>query len=103
MKAVRAANWTAPGHLRHRRGPDGLVGRALGLLLAWSTSFPGDARVRSMVHRDMNIDLYGLDLRLPGLDRPDGRPLDRRRDHRRGALPVPARRKVNRVTALRHD
>jgi len=37
----------------------GLIGAALGLLLAWSISFPGDGWVRSMVHRDMNIDLTG--------------------------------------------
>lgn len=35
----------------------GLVGGALGLLLAWAASLPGDAWVRSMVARDMNVKL----------------------------------------------
>ena len=73
MKAVGAANWQLQTIFVIEGGLIGLVGGALGLLLAWSISFPGDGWVRSMVHRDMNIDLYGLDLRLPGLDRRDGR------------------------------
>ncbi|HVC97167.1 MAG TPA: FtsX-like permease family protein [Pirellulales bacterium] len=35
----------------------GLAGGALGVLLAWVASFPGDAWVRSMVSRDMKIEL----------------------------------------------
>jgi putative ABC transport system permease protein len=35
----------------------GLVGGAVGLLLAWCASLPGDAWVRSMVQRDMNVKL----------------------------------------------
>ena len=41
------------------------MGGALGLLLAWSISFPGDGWVRSMVHRDMNIDLAGSIFAFP--------------------------------------
>ena len=92
MKAVGAANWQLQALFVIEGGLIGLVGGSLGLLLAWSISFPGDGWVRSMVHRDMKIDLNGLDLRLPGLDRRDGRPLHRLRDDRRGALPGPARR-----------
>lgn len=35
----------------------GSVGAAFGLLLAWASSFPADAWVRSMVLRDINIEL----------------------------------------------
>jgi putative ABC transport system permease protein len=35
----------------------GLVGCGLGLLFAWAASFPGDAWVRSIVQRDLKIDL----------------------------------------------
>ncbi|HKI17178.1 MAG TPA: ABC transporter permease [Isosphaeraceae bacterium] len=35
----------------------GLVGSTLGLLLAWAASYPGDAWVRSMVMREVKIDL----------------------------------------------
>jgi putative ABC transport system permease protein len=35
----------------------GLVGGGLGVLLGWAVSFPGDAWVRSMVSREMKIDL----------------------------------------------
>ncbi len=37
----------------------GLLGAVVGLLLAWGASYPGDAWVRSMVMRDMKIDLKG--------------------------------------------
>jgi putative ABC transport system permease protein len=36
----------------------GLLGGALGLLLAWGASFPGDAWVRSLVSRDLKIELH---------------------------------------------
>ncbi len=35
----------------------GLLGSTLGLLLAWAASYPGDAWVRSMIMREMKIDL----------------------------------------------
>jgi putative ABC transport system permease protein len=35
----------------------GLLGGALGLLLAWAASFPGDAWVRARVSRDLKIEL----------------------------------------------
>jgi putative ABC transport system permease protein len=81
----------------------GLVGGSLGLLLAWSISFPGDAWVRSMVHRDLKIHLNGSIFAFPRWI---------------GVLVVvstvgvtiaaalyPARRaaKVDPVSALRHD
>ena len=37
----------------------GLLGAGLGLLLAWAASYPGDAWVRSMVLRDIKVDLKG--------------------------------------------
>lgn len=37
----------------------GLLGAVVGLLLAWGASYPGDAWVRSMVLRDIKIDLKG--------------------------------------------
>jgi len=37
----------------------GLLGGGIGLLLAWTASYPGDAWVRSMVMRDIKIDLTG--------------------------------------------
>jgi putative ABC transport system permease protein len=37
----------------------GLLGAGLGLLLAYAASFPGDAWVRSMVERDLKIELTG--------------------------------------------
>jgi putative ABC transport system permease protein len=57
MKAVGAGN----GHLLCvfllEGALIGLCGGALGLLFAWGASFPGDAWVRSMVTRDLKIDL----------------------------------------------
>ena len=44
----------------------GLFGGSLGLVLAWLISFPGDTWVRSMVHRDMNIELSGSIFAFPG-------------------------------------
>ena len=66
MKAVGAANWQLQTIFVIEGGLIGLVGGALGLLLAWSISFPGDGWVRSMVHRDMNIDLTGSIFAFPG-------------------------------------
>jgi len=44
----------------------GLVGGALGLFLAWSASFPADSWVRSMVMRDIKVDLKGSIFVFPG-------------------------------------
>jgi putative ABC transport system permease protein len=65
MKAVGAANWQLQAIFVIEGGLIGLVGGALGLLLAWSISFPGDGWVRSMVHRDMDIDLNGSIFAFP--------------------------------------
>jgi putative ABC transport system permease protein len=65
MKAVGAANWQLQILFVIEGGLIGLVGGALGLLMAWSISFPGDEWVRSMVHRDMNIDLTGSIFAFP--------------------------------------
>jgi putative ABC transport system permease protein len=66
MKAVGAANWQLQALFVLEGGLIGLVGGSLGLLLAWSISFPGDAWVRSMVHRDMKIYLNGSIFAFPG-------------------------------------
>ena len=103
MKAVGAADWQLQAVFVIEGALIGLVGGGLGMLLAWAASFPGDAWVRSMVQRDMNIDLSGSIFAFP----------------RRIAATVvlltvgvtiaaalyPARRaaKVDPVTALRHD
>ena len=59
MKAVGADN----GHLQFiflvEGALIGLFGAGIGLLLAWTASFPGDAWVRSMVMRDIKVDLKG--------------------------------------------
>ncbi|MHB1558777.1 MAG: ABC transporter permease [Isosphaeraceae bacterium] len=65
MKAVGAANWQLQSIFVIEGGLIGLVGGALGLLLAWSISYPGDGWVRSMVHRDMNIELHGSIFAFP--------------------------------------
>jgi putative ABC transport system permease protein len=65
MKAVGAANWQLQAIFVIEGGLIGLVGGACGLLLAWSISFPGDGWVRSMVHRDMDIDLTGSIFAFP--------------------------------------
>jgi putative ABC transport system permease protein len=103
MKAVGAADWQLQAVFIIEGALIGLVGGALGLLLAWSISFPGDAWVRSMVQRDMKIDLSGSIFAFPAWI---------------GTTVVlftlgvtivaalyPARRaaKVDPVTALRHD
>ena len=66
MKAVGAANWQLQAIFVIEGGLIGLTGGALGLLLAWSISFPGDAWVRSMVHQDMKIHLQGSIFAFPG-------------------------------------
>ena len=65
MKAVGAADWQLQAVFVIEGGLIGLVGGAVGLLLAWSISFPGDAWVRSMVHRDMKIELTGSIFAFP--------------------------------------
>jgi putative ABC transport system permease protein len=57
MKAVGAGN----GHVQLiflvEGALIGVLGGGLGLLLGWAASFPGDSWVRSMVQRDMKIEL----------------------------------------------
>ena len=65
MKAVGAADWHLQALFVIEGGLIGLIGGALGLLLAWSISFPGDGWVRSMVHRDMDIELSGSIFAFP--------------------------------------
>ncbi len=57
MKAVGADNRDLQFIFLVEGAVIGLVGAALGLLLAWTASYPGDAWVRSIVMRDMKIDL----------------------------------------------
>src|SRR5258708_17163540 len=66
MKAVGAANWHLQAIFVIEASLIGLVGGSLGLLLAWSISFPGDAWVRSMVHRDIKVYLSGSIFAFPG-------------------------------------
>jgi putative ABC transport system permease protein len=66
MKAVGAANWQLQALYVIEGGLIGLSGGSLGLLLAWLISLPGDAWVRSMVRRDMDIDLSGSIFAFPG-------------------------------------
>jgi putative ABC transport system permease protein len=66
MKAVGAANWQLQAIFVIEGGLIGLTGGSLGLLLAWAISFPGDTWVRSMVNRDMKIDLKGSIFAFPG-------------------------------------
>jgi putative ABC transport system permease protein len=103
MKAVGAGN----GHIQLiflvEGALIGVLGGGLGLLLGWTASFPGDSWVRSMVQRDMKIELkeslfvfppwlvlavLGFAVLVTTL-----------------AAVYPARRaaKVNPVTALRHE
>src|SRR5262249_36537921 len=55
MKAVGAANSHIQMIFLVEGALIGLAGGGLGLLLAWGTSFPVDAWVRSMVSRDLKI------------------------------------------------
>jgi putative ABC transport system permease protein len=57
MKAVGAADRHVLRLFLIEGALIGLVGGALGLLLGWGASFPGDAWVRSMVSRDFKIEL----------------------------------------------
>jgi putative ABC transport system permease protein len=66
MKAVGAANWQLQTLFVVEGGLIGAAGGALGLFLAWAISLPGDAWVRSMVRRDMKIDLNGSIFAFPG-------------------------------------
>jgi putative ABC transport system permease protein len=58
MKAVGASN----GHLQFiflvEGAIIGLLGGNVGMILAWTASFPGDAWVRSTVSRDLKIELH---------------------------------------------
>jgi putative ABC transport system permease protein len=66
MKAVGAASWQLQALYVIEGGLIGLIGGLLGLALAWLISFPGDTWVRSMVHRDMKIELSGSIFAFPG-------------------------------------
>jgi putative ABC transport system permease protein len=66
MKAVGAADWQLQALYVIEGGLIGLIGGLLGLGLAWLISLPGDAWVRSMVRRDMDIDLSGSIFAFPG-------------------------------------
>jgi putative ABC transport system permease protein len=57
MKAVGASNRQLQFIFLVEGALVGIFGGGLGLLLAWGASYPGDAWVRSMVSRDMKIDL----------------------------------------------
>ncbi len=65
MKAVGATNWQLQSIFVIEGGLIGLTGGVVGLLLAWLISFPSDGWVRSMVHRDMKIDLKGSIFAFP--------------------------------------
>ena len=66
MKAVGAADWQLQAVYVIEGGLIGVTGGLLGLVLAWLISFPGDTWVRSMVHRDMKIELSGSIFAFPG-------------------------------------
>lgn len=57
MKAVGAAGGHIQAIFLIEGTLIGAAGGSLGLLLAWGAAFPGDAWVRSMVERDMNVKL----------------------------------------------
>jgi putative ABC transport system permease protein len=65
MKAVGAANWQLQALYVIEGGLIGLAGGSLGLGLAWLSSFPGDTWVRSMIRRDMEIELTGSIFAFP--------------------------------------
>lgn len=57
MKAVGASNGQLQFIFLVEGALIGLVGGGLGMLLAWAASYPGDAWVRSIVSRDLKIEL----------------------------------------------
>jgi putative ABC transport system permease protein len=57
MKAVGAGNRHIQLIFLVEGALIGVLGGGLGLLLGWAASFPGDSWVRSMVQRDMKIEL----------------------------------------------
>jgi putative ABC transport system permease protein len=57
MKAVGASNRQLQYIFLVEGGLVGIFGGGLGLLSAWGASYPGDAWVRSIVSRDLKIDL----------------------------------------------
>jgi putative ABC transport system permease protein len=57
FKAVGAGDWHVQAIFLIEGACIGLVGGVLGLLLAWAGSFPADAWIRSMISRDLKIDL----------------------------------------------
>jgi putative ABC transport system permease protein len=57
MKAVGASNGQLQFVFLIEGALIGLVGGGLGMFLAWAASYPGDAWVRSMVSRDLKIEL----------------------------------------------
>jgi putative ABC transport system permease protein len=59
MKAVGADNGQLQFMFLVEGAVIGLIGGLIGLFLAWIASYPGDAWVRSMVTRDLKIDLTG--------------------------------------------
>jgi putative ABC transport system permease protein len=59
MKAVGADNRDLQFIFLVEGALIGLIGSGIGLLLAWAASYPGDAWVRSMVMRDIKIELKG--------------------------------------------
>ena len=65
MKAVGAANWQLQALYVIEGGLIGLIGGLSGLALAWLISIPGDEWVRSMIRRDMDIDLTGSIFAFP--------------------------------------
>ena len=103
MKAVGAADWQLQALFVIEGGLIGLIGGALGLLLAWSISFPGDAWVRSMVHRDMKIDLSGSIFAFPSWIGTTVVLVTVGVTVAAGLYPARHAAKVDPVTALRHD
>ena len=57
MKAVGASNGQLQFIFLIEGALIGMVGGGLGMLLAWAASYPGDAWVRSIVSRDLKIEL----------------------------------------------
>jgi putative ABC transport system permease protein len=57
MKAVGADNTQLQFIFLVEGALIGVLGAAFGLLLAWAASYPGDAWVRSMVERDIKVNL----------------------------------------------